>query len=172
MPRSHPVTLIAALLLLSFACIPILPTPDDFPPPPWTPIVEFPTPASPPTATLAPRLRPILASDMADARTLFLLTQVAITAGDSALIAERVLYPITVYIDGRPTTISSASSFEDAYPTIFQGRLQDAILSASENELVLMPDGIHAADGTLWFNLYCLDPTCIESRFLITRINN
>ncbi|HEY5983506.1 MAG TPA: hypothetical protein VIU38_08530 [Anaerolineales bacterium] len=172
MPRSRPMTVIAALLLLTSACVPILPTPDDFPPPPWTPIVEFPTPAAPPTATLAPRLRPILPSDMGEARTLFLLTQVAITAGDSGLVAERVLYPITVDLDGRPTTISSASSFEEAYPTIFHGRLQDAILRASEDDLVLMPDGIRAADGALWFNLYCVDPACTESRFLITRINN
>lgn len=109
---------------------------------------------------------------MGEARTLFLLTQVAITAGDSGLVAERVLYPITVDLDGRPTTISSASSFEEAYPTIFHGRLQDAILRASEDDLVLMPDGIRAADGALWFNLYCVDPACTESRFLITRINN
>jgi hypothetical protein len=109
---------------------------------------------------------------MADARTLFLQTQVAIAAGDSGLIAERVLYPITVNLDGRPTTIGSAGSLEDAYPTIFQGRLQDAILRASEDELVLMPDGVRAADGALWFNLYCLDPACADTQFLITQIND
>ena len=112
MPRSRPVTVIAALLLLTSACVPILPTPDDFPPPPWTPIVEFPTPAAPPTATLAPRLQPILPSDMAEARTLFLLTQVAITAGDSGLIAERVLYPITVDLDASVPEVSQPGTYQ------------------------------------------------------------
>jgi hypothetical protein len=161
-----------AVLLLVAACVPLYPTPDDFPPPPMTPIVEFPTPAFPPTAVPRPRLKPVSDSDMADARTFFLVTKVAITAGDSSLVAERVLYPIRVNVNGQPMTIASAAAFERYYDGIFDRKLQDVMLEASEEDVVLTLDGLKAADGAIWFNLFCLDAACAEPQFLITQINH
>jgi hypothetical protein len=149
-----------------------MPTPDDFPPPPWTQIVEFPTPAFPPTSVPRPRVKPIFPDDVEEARTLLLLLQVGIAAGDSGLIAERVLYPIEVPVNGQPTTISSASALEDSYDAIFHLRFRDSILAATDADVKLMLDGVQVADGALWFNQFCMDSTCAESQFLITQINN
>ena len=158
-------------LLLAAACSPVRPTPNDFPPPPLTPIVEFPTgPAS--TATPRPIAKPIFTDDMADARTFFLILKVAVTAGDSTSIAERVLYPIQVRVHGQPTTISSPAEFERSYDSIFSRAVQEAIGSADENDLVLTLDGIQAADGLLWFGQFCADPPCLKGEFLITQIDN
>ena len=170
--QTHRALAYTAVLLLLAACIPLYPTPDDFPEPPMTPIIEFPTPAFPPTAAPRPRLKPVFESDMADARTFFLVTKVAVTAGDSSLVAERVLYPIVVNINGRPMTIASAAEFERNYDGIFDRQLQDAMLEASEEDVVLTLDGLKAADGAVWFNLFCLEAACPEPQFLITQINH
>jgi hypothetical protein len=45
-------------------------------------------------------------------------------------------------------------------------------MDSSEDDLVLMPDGIQAASGAMWFNRFCLDSACRQPEFLITRINN
>jgi hypothetical protein len=86
---------------------------------------------------------------MSDARTLFLILQVGMSAGDSASIAERVLYPIQVRVNGQPTMISSAAEFERNYAGIVNKELQEAMAGADENDLELQLDGIMAAGGAL-----------------------
>jgi hypothetical protein len=161
-----------AILLVTPACAPLMPTPGDFPPPPWTQIIEFPTLAFPPTAVPRPMFKPIQPEDMDEARTLLLLLQVGIAAGDSGLIAERVLYPIEVPVNGQPTTIASASELVASYDIIFHPKFRDSILRAEADDVRLTPYGVEAADGALWFNQFCTDSTCTESQFLITAINN
>lgn len=172
MHNHRALTCAAVLLALMAACAPLLPPPDDFPQPPWTPIVEFPTSTLPPTAVPRPRLKPIVPSDMDDARAFFLVTEVAITAGDPALIADRILYPIRVNLNGSPTKIASAAQFARNYEGIFNDRLQQALVDADEQDLDLLPDGVRAADGALSFNQFCLDAACTQAGFLITQINN
>jgi hypothetical protein len=160
------------MLLASAACAPLPPTPDDFPQPPWTPVVEFATFALPPTALPRPRIKPIFATDMDDARTFFLLVKIAMAAGDSSMVAERILYPIQVTLNGKPATIGSAAEFDRDFQTIFDPDAVDAVFAANESDLVLLPGGVKAADGVLWFNLFCADPACTKAEFLITQINN
>lgn len=162
---------LAWVMLLATACAPLRPTPDDFPEPPLTPIVEFPTPR-PSTATPRPMTKPIFADDMADASTFFLILQVSMTAGDSTSIAERVLYPIQARVNGEPMIIASAAEFERVYDAVFDSKMQEAIANPGENALELQLDGIKAAGGALWFNQFCADPACTQGKFLITRIDN
>ena len=117
-------------------------------------------------------IKPIFADDMTDARTFFLILKVSMTAGDSTTLAERVLYPIRVRVNGQQTTILSAADFERNYQGIFNDQLQQAIAGADENDLELQLDGIKAVDGALWFNQFCTDPACTRGEFLITQINN
>ena len=157
------------IVFLLAACRSVPPTPNDFPPPP-TVIVEFPT-SMPATATLEPRLRPITEEKMADAHTFFLILLTRVMSGDSYGIAETVKYPIAVNLNG-PMSITTADEFVSFYDQIFNQKVIDAITNTKEEDLIYLPEGIRVGHGEIWFNLYCTDPTCVDSEFLITQINN
>ena len=114
----------------------------------------------------------IYPDDMEEARTLLLLLQVAFTAGDSGLVAEHVLYPIEVPVNGHPTTIASAAELLASYDLIFHPRFRESILRAEVDGVRLTPYGVEVADGALYFDQFCTDSACTESQFLITIINN
>lgn len=157
------------VLFLSLACATIIPTPNDFPPPPMTVIVEnFPTPFV--TTTIEPRPVMITQEKMLDAHTFQLILVTRIAAGDSIGIAETVKYPITVDIDG-PVVISTADEFENYYDRIFTDDVIAALNETNEESLVLLPEGVRVGRGEIWFNLYCVDLTCSDTQFLITQIN-
>jgi hypothetical protein len=139
-----------------------------------TVIVELPTPGRAPTATFLPQpvVRPITAADMQAAGTFFLLLKTAAIAGDDRSIAQRIRYPIVVRLDAQRVTILSATDFSRNYPRIFDGPFLQAIIAADEEKLVLLPDGIRVGNGELWLNLFCMDPACSQTQFLITQINN
>lgn len=162
--------MVIALALTLTSCIQIIPTPDDFPPP-GTVIVEFPTPAGEPTLPPRPRVKPLLESDMSEARAFFLVTKTASVAGDDQLIAQRILYPIQVRINGQAVTIHTEAEFIQRYRDIFDDATLQALWDADDQELARLPDGIRAADGLLWFNRFCMDTACTQTEFLITKIN-
>jgi hypothetical protein len=124
------------------------------------------------TPTLEPRLRPITSRDMADARTFFLILKTQIAAGDDYGFAEKVHYPIQVVLDGRKTTFTESSELAKNLRAILTEPVLDAITQTSEEDLIFLPEGIRVGHGELWFNLYCTDPTCTDSQFMITQINN
>lgn len=171
MPHRRQPPVLWFALLFAAACVPLLPTPDDFPEPPMTVIVEFPT-TLPATPTPRPLIKPVFSDDLEKARTFFLILKVGMSAGDSGLIAERIYYPIEVRVNGRPTTIQSQAEFERNYAGIFSAQLQADIAGANEQDVQLGLDGIKAADGALWFNQFCADAACTQGQFLITMINN
>jgi hypothetical protein len=161
------------VLHLASGCMPIFLTPDDFPQPPWTPIVDFPTPPLPATPGPRPMAQPIYADDMDEARTFYLILKTGMAAGDSSLVAERIQYPIQVRLVGGSTTvIGSPEELERLYEEIFHPRFQELILASQEEDLALVPDGLQAADGALWLNLFCVDSACTQKEFRITQINN
>ena len=161
--------LLCSFVLLLAGCQ-IMPTPNDFPPPPMTVIVEPTYPL--PTATLEPRLRPIMSDDMLEARTFFLIVKTQLAAGDDEGFAEKVHYPIQVTLDGRKTWFSEPGELARNLRAILTGKVLDAITQTSEDDLILLLEGIRVGHGELWFNLYCTDPDCSDSEFLITQINN
>ncbi|MFH1186268.1 MAG: hypothetical protein V1755_14715 [Chloroflexota bacterium] len=172
MRHRHLLLYSALMMLPSAACAPLLPTPDDFPQPPWTPAGGVPTFALPPTSAPRPMSKPIYPDDMVEARTFFLLVKIGMAAGDSAMVAERTLYPFEVTPNGQPATIGSAAEFERHFQAIVDANTVDAVYATDESDLVLLPAGAKAANGILWLNLFCVDPACAEARLLITQINS
>jgi hypothetical protein len=161
------ILLLVALFLTGCA---LIPTPNDFPPPPpMTPIVEWPQITA--TATIEPRLHPILSSDMQDAETLFLIIKTSMAAGDDVGIAELVKYPLHVNLDGQNILFKDQSDFLDLYEKIFDPDFIDVLFEIDESELTLLPDGVRVGTGELWFNSFCVDLTCSDAQFLITQIN-
>ena len=149
----------------------VLPTPDDFPPPPpMTSIVEWPQVT--PTTTLEPRMRPILSNDMQDAETFFLIVKTSLAAGDDLKIAESIKYPVLVKISGQEGLLKDQREFLDQYEKIFDQGFITALFEMDEANLTLLPNGVQVGNGELWFNYFCVDLSCSDAQFLITQINN
>jgi hypothetical protein len=161
-------TILIFAFLLS-ACVSIFPTPNDFPPPPSTVIVEFPNVTAVPTLALRPQ--PITEEKMSDARTFLLILYTRVASGDDYGIAESVKYPITVDING-PIIIATADEFVAHYNEIFNGKVMDALKNTKEEDLIYLPEGIRVGHGEIWFNLFCVDAACSDTQFLITQINH
>ena len=157
------------LLVIVLASCGVLPTPDDFPPP-VTPIVEFPQVTA--TATLEPRLRPIVPNDVQEAATFLLILKTSMAAGNDTGIAELIKYPIHVGMNGQVLVFENEGEFLDQYEKIFDQEFITLLSDLDESDLLLLPDGIQAGNGALWFNFFCVDPACSDSQFLITQINN
>jgi hypothetical protein len=148
----------------------LVPTPDDFPPPPpMTVIVELPQVTA--TVTLEPRMRPILPDDLQAAETVFLIVKTAIAAGDSVKIAELVKYPIRVKLDGQESLLKDQQEFLDQYEKIFDEGFMNTLFEIDETNLTLLPNGVQVGNGELWFNYFCVDLSCSDAQFLITQIN-
>ena len=146
-----------------------IPTPNEFPPPPMTPIVEWPQVTA--TATLEPRLRPILSDDLQDAETFFLIIKTSMAAGDDLRIAESVKYPLQVKMDGQVIAFANKQDFLDQYKRIFDQGFINALMEIDESALTLLTNGVQVGNGELWFNSFCVDLTCSDAQFLITQIN-
>lgn len=161
---------ILLLVLLFSAGCGLLPTPDDFPPPPpMTPIVEFPQVT--PTITLEPNQRLILPGDMQDAETFFLILKTSMAAGDDIGVAERIKYPLRVRLNGQEITFKDKNEFMEQYERIFDQEFVTRLSDIDDSNLTLLPNGIQIGNGELWFNYYCVDLACSDSQFLITQIN-
>jgi hypothetical protein len=165
--------------ILVLSCYQLVPTPNDFPPPPSempinefppiTPIVEWPQVTA--TATLEPHLRPVVPDDMDEAETFFLIVKTSIAAGDDVGVAKMMKYPIHVSLAGQEMVINTETEFLDAYDQIFDPEFATALFEMDESELTLLPNGVQAGTGELWFNYYCVDLTCSDTQFFITQIN-
>jgi hypothetical protein len=147
----------------------LLPTPDDFPPPPMTVIVEIPQVTA--TTTVEPRMRPILPDDLQDAETFFLIVKTSMAAGDDVKIAESVKYPIRVTMDGQEILLKDQREFLDQYETIFDQDFINTLFEMDETNLTLLPNGVQLGNGELWFNSFCVVLSCSDAQFLITQIN-
>jgi len=145
------------------------PTPNEFPPPPMTPIEEWPQVTA--TVTLEPRLRPILLEDLDEAKTAFLIIKTSMAAADDTKIAELVKYPIRVKLDGQEIILHNQAEFLDQYQKIFDQRFAITLAGIDESNLTLLPNGVQVGNGALWFNYFCTDLSCSNAQFLITQIN-
>ncbi len=166
------ILILAVLLVMGCGAIPTIrpiPTYNDFPPPPMTPIVEFPQVTL--TATIEPRMRPILPSDLSEAETFFLIVKTSMAAGDDMGIAERVKYPLSVRLNGQTMMIKDKAEFANQYAKIFDAAFVQALADIDEANLTLLSNGVQVGDGVLWFNYFCVDLACSDAQFLITQIN-
>ena len=161
---------ILMLIVILLAGCSFIPTPDDFPPPPpMTPIVEFPQVTA--TATIEPRTRPILPNDIQDAETFFLIIKTSVAAGDDMGIAKLVKYPIRVRMNAQEIVLKDQREFLDQYEKIFDEGFINVLFEIDESDLTLLRSGIQVRNGELWFNYFCVDLTCSDMQFLITQIN-
>lgn len=167
------ILLFAVLLIMrcgAIPTVPAIPTYNDFPPPPpMTPIVEFPQVTA--TATIEPRMRPILPSDLQDAETVVLIIKTSIAAGDDVGVARRVKYPLSLRLDGQQRLIANEADFLKQYETIFDARFVQVLAGIDESNLTLLSNGVQVGDGVLWLNYFCADMACSDAQFLITQIN-
>jgi hypothetical protein len=134
-----------------------------------TPIVEWPQLTA--TATLEPRMRPILSNDMQDAETFFLIVKTSLAAGDDLRIAESVKYPLRVKMGGQEILLKDQREFLDQYEKIFDQGFTNVLFDMDEANLTLLPNGVQVGNGELWFNYFCVDLSCSDAQFLITQIN-
>ena len=123
------------------------------------------------TATLEPRMRPILPSDMQEAETFFLIIKTSLAAGDDAGIAKRVKYPIHVRLHGQTMVVHNEAEFVDQSDKIFDSEFVRVLSKLDESNLILLPDGVQVGSGVLWLNYFCADLACLDAQFLITQIN-
>jgi hypothetical protein len=136
-----------------------------------TPIInQYPTLL--PTPTLAINTRPISEEEKEEAFNFFYELKNNMALGKYEHFAEEIRYPITVNEDGQPITFVYVSEFEANFEKIFSKETIQKFISTDESELTFTPNGVKVADGIVWFNLICMDPTCNEAEFLITEINN
>ncbi len=161
--------IIITCLMIS-SCYSLIPTPDDFPPPPpMTVIVEFPTVVV--TPTLETRLAPITQEKMQDAETFLLILKTRVMSGDDTGIAEMVRYPIDVS-GSVQMKITNADEFVKNYDAIFNKKVLDVLMDTEDASLIQLPNGILVGNSEIWINLFCVDLVCSETHFLITQINN
>lgn len=123
------------------------------------------------TSTIEPRMQPVLPADMPDARTFFLIVKTRLMAGDDQGIAASVKYPFFTTIDGQRIKFNNPTEFLESYEKIFDEQMVTALANIDEETLVLLPNGVRAGNGEMWFNLFCVDLACSDSQFLITQIN-
>ena len=166
------------ILFLLLACQFLsIPKDDSPPPPPTEPGTPFPLTVIvelPPitfTATLEPHPRPILAEDMADAETFFLILKTSMLAGDDVGVAERVKYPLPMTLGTEELIFQNKDDLLARYTEIFDQAFMDRLLEYEDTDLTLQPDGVRLGQGELWFNSFCSDLSCSDSQFLITQVN-
>jgi len=166
--------LLLPLILLLLSCR--LLSKNDFPPPP-TPGTPFPMtvivelPISTPTATLEPRVRPMLPGDMEAAQTFFLIFKTSLIAGNDTGVTAMIKYPIHVTINAQTVVLKNQAEFLKQYDKIFDPSFATALYALEESNLTALPDGVRVGNGELWFNYFCIDPTCSDMQFLITQVN-
>ena len=161
---------ILMLIVILLAGCSFIPTPDDFPPPPpMTPIVEWPQVTA--TATIEPRILPISSNDMQAAETFFLIVKTSMAAGNDVGVAESIKYPIRVKLNGQELVLKGEREFLDQYERIFDQKFVSVLSEIDESDLTLLPNGVQVGNGELWLNYFCVDLTCSDAQFLITQIN-
>lgn len=158
--------------LLIIACGFIIPTPNDFPSPPptvLTTIIEFPPMTVAPTPEMHPR--PVMQSDMDDARTFLMIVKTQIAAGDTYGFTENIHYPLNVVSEGKMRAFTSRDELAENIDSILTDKIRKAINEANEEDLMLLPEGVRVGHGELWFNLFCVDAACSDTQFFVTQIN-
>jgi len=144
--------------------------------PSLTPVVstavldQFPTLM--PTPTLAILTRQIDEGEKEEAFNFFYEMKNHMAAGEYEHFAEAIRYPITVKVDGQPKSFVYAAEFEHFFEKIFTKEMIKTFISTDESELTFTPQGVKVADGVVWFDLICLDPSCMNTEFMITEIKN
>ncbi|MDQ3005340.1 MAG: hypothetical protein M3R47_08150 [Chloroflexota bacterium] len=137
--------------------------------PPTEIIDQYPTPL--PTPTLAVNTKPIGEDELGEALNFFYELKNDMALGEYEHFAEKIRYPISLDVDGKPKTFIFVAEFEANFEKIFSEDEIQKFISTDESELTFTPNGVKVVDGIIWFDLICMDPACENAEFLITEIN-
>lgn len=138
---------------------------------PLTEVVDV-YPTMLPTPTLAVNTKPIGDEEKEEAFNFFYELKNLVALGKYEHFAEEIRYPVTVKVDGEAKTFIFVAEFEANFEKIFSEDIIRQFISTDESALTFTSNGVKVADGIIWFDLICMDPTCEEAEFLITQINN
>jgi hypothetical protein len=138
--------------------------------PPTEIINQYPT--AMPTPTLAVITKALAEEEQNEALNFFYELKNNMALGKYDHFAEEIRYPITINVDGAPKSFIFAAEVEANFNKIFTEEAIKKFISTDESELIFTLDGVKLPDGSVWFDLICMDPACEEAEFLITEINN
>lgn len=86
-----------------------------------------------------------------EVRSFLTTLQEAVRNDDRQSVATLVAYPITVRIDGAPTTLADADAFTAQYPLIMTEGVQSAVEAAEPATLFANWQGVRIGRGEIWF---------------------
>jgi hypothetical protein len=89
--------------------------------------------------------------ETAEVRSFLASLQQAVRNDDRQAVASLVSYPITVRIDGAPTTLADPAAFTAQYPEVMTEPVRAAIAAAEPATLFANSDGVMVGRGELWF---------------------
>ncbi|MFL0247132.1 hypothetical protein [Candidatus Clostridium stratigraminis] len=85
-------------------------------------------------------------------------------------LAEQILYPITVKINGKATKIQNKDDVVNKYDEILYTNYKNVIINTSTKYLFTNYQGVMLGNGEMWINE--VTPTGNNSKLMITAINN
>ncbi|MGB7976031.1 MAG: hypothetical protein WCF81_17180 [Roseiarcus sp.] len=91
---------------------------------------------------------------------MILSLQKAVAAHDSAAVAGLVIYPISVSIKGRETTIRNAKAFIASYDAIMTPDIVSAVTQQRYENLFVNSHGVMFGNGQVWVDRVCKDNPC------------
>lgn len=93
--------------------------------------------------------------------------------GDLAVtMANLAFYPLTIDANGELYDILEPQDLIDNFSDLVTSDTQDALASQDFADLIVTSDGVGFGDGVLWMTNVCLDDSCAETAWGISRINN
>ncbi|WP_421759100.1 hypothetical protein [Devosia sp.] len=98
--------------------------------------------------------------------------QAAVGAGEAAVVADWVSYPITVREGGDEVTIEGPEDFIAQYDQIITDAISQAVVSQKYEDLFVNADGVMFGNGEVWLNGICKDDACSDFDVKIVTIQS
>lgn len=136
--------------------------------------------------TLALGANPVFAQTVADVNTsietvlgdsakygeAFKAIQAAVGAGDAAVVADWVSYPITVREGGDEITVEGPEDFIAQYDQIITDAISQVVVSQKYQDLFVNADGVMFGNGEVWLSGICKDDACSDFDVKIVTIQS
>ncbi len=98
--------------------------------------------------------------------------QAAVEAGEAAVVADWVSYPITVREGGDEVTIEGPEDFIAQYDQIVTDAISQVVVSQNYQDLFVNADGVMFGNGEVWLNGICKDDACADFDVKIVTIQS
>ena len=141
-------SLILYLVLLVWGCQ----TQETADTPPEAPAQEEPAEAPAPEAPSDAPDFSATGLEAAEVSDFFDALKEAVRRDDREAVAALVAYPVTVQIQGQPTTVENADDFVARYSAIMNERIRGALRAQPFTDLFSNWQGVRVGRGELWFS--------------------